>query len=85
MNCFDYTLENGVDVLVEYEPVDYDDHGEIEFEIFIFNDGKDIWDELSAKDQAEIQAHAGRDWQQYVTDEQTEAAINQWEFQRDFP
>jgi hypothetical protein len=86
MNCFDFTLEDGADVLVEYEPVDEDDHGEIEFEFYVFDEsGKDIWDELSAKDQTEIEAQAGLDWQQYVADERAEAAISRWEIERDFP
>ena len=86
MNCFDFDLENGDIVLVEYEPVDEDDYGEIEFEFYVFDIvGKDIWDELSGKDQAEIEAKARVDWQEYVRDETTEAAITRWEINRDFP
>lgn len=86
MNCFDFDLEDGDVVLVEYEPVDETDGGKIIFECHVFNEaGKDIWDELSAKEQTEIEAQAGRDWNAYVRDQNEEAAISRWEYERDFP
>jgi hypothetical protein len=85
MNCFDFDLENGDIVLVEYEPIDEDESG-ISFEFHVFDEsGKDIWDELSAKEQTEIEAQAGRDWNAYVRDQNEEAAISRWEYERDFP
>ncbi len=86
MNCFDFDLENGDTVLVEYEPVDENDCGEIEFEFYVFDIvGKDIWDELSGKDQAEIETQARSDWQEYVRSENAEAEFSRWEYERDFP
>lgn len=85
MNCFDFDLENGDIVLVEYGPGEDDERG-LDFEIYVFDDtGKDIWYELSEKDQAGIQAQIDSDWQEYVRDQNTEAAISRWESQRDFP
>lgn len=85
MTSFDFDLENGDIVLVEYAPADDDERG-INFEFYVYNEsGKDIWDELSAKDQAEIEAQANCDWDEYVRDQNTEAEISRWESQRDFP
>lgn len=86
MNCFDFDLANGDIVLVEYEPVDEDDYGEIEFEFYVYDIvGKDIWDELSGKDQTEIEAQARNDWQEFVRSENAEADFSRWESDRDFP
>lgn len=80
MNCFDFDLSTGEVVLVEYEPVDYDDAGEIEFECHVFNEaGKDYWNDISEKDRAQIQAQAGRDWQQHIADERKQIAADQWQ------
>ncbi len=86
MNCFDFDLEDGEVVLVEYEPVDETDGGKIVFECHVFNEaGKDIWDELSGKEQAEIEAQARSDWQKFVRSENAEADFSRWEYNRDFP
>ena len=78
MNQFDFHLDNDDVVLIEYEPVDYDDYGNIEFEIYAYaEDGKEIWDELTSSDQHKIEAQVKSDWQQYCEDEKTDAAINQ--------
>ena len=85
MNCFDFDLENGDTVLVEYEPIDEDESG-ISFEFYVFDEsGKDIWDELSGKDQTEIEAQARSDWQEFVRSENAEADFSRWEYNRDFP
>jgi hypothetical protein len=85
MNCFDFDLENGDTVLVEYEPVDEDESG-ISFEFYVFDIvGKDIWNELSEKDQAKIEAHACSDWKEFVRSENAEADFSRWEYNRDFP
>jgi hypothetical protein len=84
MNQFDFHLDNDDVVLIEYEPVDYDDHGNIEFEIYAYTeDRKEIWDELSSTDQTEIEAQVKTDWKQYYRYERTEAAISRWESERD--
>ena len=86
MTSFYYDLEDGETVLVEYSAIDEDERGNIEFEFSVCNQaGKDFWNDISAKDQAEIEAQANRDWKQYVADEKTEAAISRWESERDFP
>ena len=79
MNEFDFDLEDGEIVTVEYEPVDYDDHGNIEFEISAYKDGKDIWDDLSSNDQYNIEAKVQKEWQQICKDSEVDAAISRWE------
>ena len=55
MNQFNFHLDNDDAVLIEYEPVDYDDHGNIEFEIYAYTeDRKEIWDDLTASEQTKI-------------------------------
>jgi hypothetical protein len=78
MNEFEYELEDGETIIVEYEPVDYDDRGNIEFEISAFKDGKDIWDELSSSDQHQIETQAKDAWQQICKDSEDDAAINEF-------
>jgi len=85
MNEFYFDLEDDETIIVEYEPVDYDDHGNIEFEISAFKDGKDIWDELSSSDQHQIETQVKDDWRQICKDSEVDAAISQWESSRDFP
>lgn len=76
---FNFDLENGNVVLVEYQPVDEDDYGDIEFEFHVFNEaGKDFWNDISEKDRAKIQAQAGRDWEEYVIEERKQNAADQW-------
>lgn len=84
MNEFDYDLEDGETIIVEYEPVDYDDYGNIEFEISVYKDGKDIWDDLSSSDQHEIEAQVKEDWEQFCKDEAADAAITRWQADHDF-
>jgi len=79
MNEFDFDLEDGEIITVEYEPVDYDDHGNIEFEISAYKDGKDIWDDLSSSDQHNIEAKVQKEWQQICKDSEVDAAISRWE------
>lgn len=79
MNEFDYDLEDGETIIVEYEPVDYDDYGNIEFEISVYKNGKDIWDDLSSSDQHQIETQVKKDWEQFCKDEAADAAISQWE------
>ncbi len=85
MNEFEYELEDGEIIIVEFEPVDYDDSGNIEFEISAFKDGKDIWDDLSTSDQHQIKTQVKDDWRQICKDSEVDAAISQWESSRDFP
>lgn len=85
MNNFYFDLENGDTIMVEYEPVDEDERG-ISFELYVCDEsGKDIWDELSGKDQTEIEAQARSDWQEFVRSENAEADFSRWEYNRDFP
>lgn len=79
MNEFDFDLEDGEIITVEYEPVDYDDHGNIEFEISAYKDGKDIWDDLSSSDQHNIETKVQKEWQQICKDSEVDAAISRWE------
>lgn len=79
MNEFDFDLEDGEIITVEYEPVDYDDHGNIEFEIYAYKDGKDIWDDLSSSDQHNIETKVQKEWQQICKDSKVDAAISRWE------
>jgi hypothetical protein len=70
---------------VEYSAVDEDERGNIEFEFSVCNQaGKDFWNDISAEDQAEIEAQAGRDFKEYVRYENDEAAIARAENNRDF-
>ena len=70
MNQFDFHLDNDDAVLIEYEPVDYDDHGNIEFEIYAYTeDGKEIWDDLTSSEQTKIETQVKSDWRQYCIDE----------------
>jgi hypothetical protein len=85
MNEFDYELEDGETIIVEYEFVDYDDRSNIEFEISAYKDGKDIWDDLSSSDQHQIETQVKDDWQQFCKDSETDAAIAQWQSDHDFP
>jgi hypothetical protein len=85
MNEFEYELEDGETIIVEFEPVDYDDSGNIEFEISAFKDGKEIWDDLSSSDQHQIETQVKDDWRQICKDSKVDAAISQWESSRDFP
>jgi hypothetical protein len=78
MNEFEYELENGETIIVEFEPVDYDDSGNIEFEISAFKDGKEIWDELSSSDQHQIETQAKNAWQQICKDSEDDAAIHEF-------
>lgn len=84
MNEFDYDLEDGETIVVEYEPVDYDDYGNIEFEIYAYKDGKEIWDDLTSKDQHDIETQVKEDWQQCCKDSEVDAAIAQWQSDHDF-
>lgn len=58
MNQFDFELEDGELVSIEYEPVDYDDFGNVEFDIYVYKDGKDIWHDISTIDRKAIQAES---------------------------
>lgn len=79
MNCFDFDLKNGEVVLVEYQPVDYDDYGDIEFEYHVYNEaGKDFWNDISEEDRAKIQAQACSDWNKHIADERKQIAADQW-------
>jgi len=85
MTSFYYDLENGETVLVEYSAVDEDERGNIEFEFSVYNQaGKDFWNDISSEDQAEIEAQAGRDFEEYVRYENDEAAITRAQNNRDF-
>lgn len=84
MNGFDFDLEDGETITVEFEPIDYDDYGNIEFEIYAYKDGKEIWDDLSSSDQQQIETQVKEDWEQCCKDDATDAAISQWESSRDF-
>ena len=85
MNEFEYETGDGETILVEYEPVDYDDSGNIEFEISVYKDGKEIWDDLSSSDQHQIETQVKDDWQQFCKDSETDAAIAQWQSDHNFP
>ena len=79
MNQFDFHLDNDDVVRIEYEPVDYDDRGNIEFEIYAYTeDGKEIWDDLTSSDQNKIETQIKTDWRQYCKDEKTDAAADQY-------
>lgn len=85
MNSFYFDLENGETVKVEYMPYDEDERGNIEFEFSVYNQaGKDFWNDISSKDQAEIEAQANRDWEEYVRYENAEAAITRAENNRGY-
>lgn len=85
MNEFEFDLEDGEMVKIEYEPVDEDERGNIEFEIYAYNeDGKEIYEDINASDQHKIEAKVKRDWDQYYRYEKNEAAITRWESERDF-
>jgi hypothetical protein len=79
MNQFDFELEDGDSIVVEYEPVDYDDYGNIEFEISVFMDSKEITDDITASDQAKIEKQVKKDFAEICRDNAAEAAISQWE------
>jgi hypothetical protein len=79
MNEFDFDLEDGEAITVEYEPVDYDDYGDIEFEIYAYKDGKEIWDDLSSSDQHSIETKVQKEWQQICKDSEVDSAISRWE------
>jgi len=81
---FDFEIEDGEIIIVEYEPVDYDDYGDIEFEISAYKDGKEIWDDLSSSDQHQIETQVKEDWEQSCKDDATDAAISQWQSDHDF-
>ena len=78
-------LEDGEIVHVAYEPVDYDDYGNIEFEIYVYKDGEDIWHDITASDQTKIEKQVKKDYAEICHDNAAEAAISQWESSRDFP
>ena len=85
MYTIDFDLEDGEIVQVSYEPVDYDDYGNIEFEISVFMDSKEITDDITASDQAKIEKQVKKDYAEICRDSAAEAAIDQWESSRDFP
>jgi len=78
MNQFDFDLEDGDSVVVEYEPVDYDDFGNIEFDIYAYKDGKDIWHDISTIDRQAIKAEVKDDWKQVCKDSEIDAASNEY-------
>jgi hypothetical protein len=82
---FDFDLEDGEIAQVIYEPVDYDDYGDIEFEVSVFKDSEDITDDITANDEAKIQKQVKKDYAEICRDNAAEAAISQWESSRDFP
>jgi len=85
MYDIDFDLEDGEVVQVSYEPVDYDDYGNIEFEISVFMDSKEITDDITANDQAKIEKQVKKDYAEICRDNAAEAAISQWESDHDYP
>lgn len=72
---FDFELEDGEIITVEYEPVDYDDYGDIEFEISAYKDEKEIWDDISSSDQHKIETKVKKHWDQCCKDDAADAEI----------
>ena len=85
MNEFDFDLEDGEIIQIVYEPVDEDERGNIEFEIYAYDEhGKDIWDDITARDQTKIEKKVKANWKESCKDSAYEAAITRWEISRDF-
>ena len=86
MNSFNYFFSNGDMAEVSYECVDEDESTGFgaEFEIEVFLNGKNIYDDLPAETRQKIQAQVQRDWKAVCLESLQEARISRYEAPRDF-